>query len=264
MATRRKYKPKGFKHGGAVPIADVVPPPAVEITAPVAPATAPVAPPHAEDDPVRRMLEATLRAEALQRQGAPQQAPAPQPSAPQHDNGLSEHKRRFLEQHPEVWEPFRHKAMTFYYNQALNAGIADDTPEMDQYILQGIERELQLQRDQARANAAAMAQVREAPPLAPAPAPAAPPPPLMQTPLMPTAPKRSIPVAAPVSREVPTSTGRRPDPPGRITLSPDERDIAVKSRPDLPPHQAERLYAENKIRLGQLRASGQYPMPERN
>lgn len=83
-------------------------------------------------------------------------------------------------------------------------------------------------------------------PAAPAPAPA----------------RRSMPVSAPVSREVPTASGQRRS--NTMTLSPEEREIArnsfgsIKGAPDLTNDQKERLYAENKAKLNRMRASGEY------
>jgi hypothetical protein len=224
-------------------------------------AAAAVTPPI--DDPLQHAIAATIRAEQLQRQAAQQPQQQGAPHAPE---GLSEYKQAMLARHPELYEPFRARCAAHYWRAAMEAGIPDDTEQMDQYILQGVERELQRQRDQAAANAAAMAQVHQAPPPAPA-APAAPPP-MPQTvsaPLMPPASpaRKSIPVAAPVSREVPTASGQRVDH-GRITISAEEADIARRSRPDLPGPHAERLYAENKLLLAQRRARGEYPMPESN
>jgi hypothetical protein len=259
MATRRKYKqPKGYRDGGAVVPADVVPLPP-EIIAPAEPiAPAPVF----DEDPVQAAIRATIRAEELQRQGMGGRTQVDVRPAEQPADGLSEHKRRFLEQHPEMFEPFRLRAMRFYYGQALNDGVADDSEAMDRYILDGVERELAMQRDQAKDNASAWARANtdhlQTTPAARAPMPST----AAPSPAPPA--RRSIPMAAPPSREAPTTSGVRANAPSQITLSAEERDIARKSRPDLPAHQAEKLYAENRERLNRLRAAGLYPQRETN
>lgn len=78
--------------------------------------------------------------------------------------------------------------------------------------------------------------------------------------------KRSLPVSAPVSREVPTASGQRAT--NQIHLSAEERAIARNSfgpikgpdgkYVDLTNDQKERLYANNKAKLHAKRASGEY------
>jgi hypothetical protein len=86
-------------------------------------------------------------------------------------------------------------------------------------------------------------------PSAPHPAPAAQP------------QRRSMPVSAPVSRDVPSATGARPT---SVTLSEEERKIArlsIMDRPDMPNltnEQKERIYAQNKMKLQRMRANGEY------
>lgn len=77
--------------------------------------------------------------------------------------------------------------------------------------------------------------------------------------------RRSMPVSAPVSREVPTATGER-QPSKSMTLSEEERRIARSSftASDMTNAQKEYLYAQNKRKLQTMRANGQYPQPERN
>lgn len=73
--------------------------------------------------------------------------------------------------------------------------------------------------------------------------------------------RRSMPVSAPVSRDVPTATGARP---GSVTLTEEERKIArisILDRPDMPNmtnEQKEYLYAQNKRKLHAMRANGSY------
>lgn len=77
--------------------------------------------------------------------------------------------------------------------------------------------------------------------------------------------RRSMPVSAPVSRDVPSANGQRPTS-SKITLSEEERRIARTSftAPDMTDAQKELLYAKNKRLLAQRRANGSYPQPERN
>lgn len=68
---------------------------------------------------------------------------------------------------------------------------------------------------------------------------------------------RSRTVSAPVTREVPSPTTGRPTS-NRVTLSAEEREIARSSMPHLAPGEAERLYAQNKLKLNGLKAAGHY------
>jgi hypothetical protein len=63
-----------------------------------------------------------------------------------------------------------------------------------------------------------------------------------------------MPMSAPVSREVPTASGARND--SRVTLTAEERSIARTSMSWLPAHEAERQYAENKIRWAKMKSAG--------
>jgi hypothetical protein len=77
--------------------------------------------------------------------------------------------------------------------------------------------------------------------------------------------RRSMPVSAPVSRDVPTASGER-QPSSKVTLTEEERRIARTSftASDMTNAQKEYLYAQNKRKLQTMRANGQYPQPERN
>lgn len=69
--------------------------------------------------------------------------------------------------------------------------------------------------------------------------------------------RRSMPVSAPVSREVPTTSGVRQE--TKMNLSPEERLIARTSfSSDMTDAQKEYLYAQNKKKLRDMRANGQY------
>lgn len=76
-------------------------------------------------------------------------------------------------------------------------------------------------------------------------------------------PKRSMPMTAPVSREVPTAaSGTRSN--GKMRLTEEERQIArdsIPDRPDLPKMtnaQKEYLYARNKAKYEQMKRDGTY------
>lgn len=70
--------------------------------------------------------------------------------------------------------------------------------------------------------------------------------------------RRSIPMTAPPSRDVPTASGKRATP--QMTLTPEERIIARNSftAADMTAEQKEYLYAQNKAKLHAMRANGQY------
>lgn len=73
--------------------------------------------------------------------------------------------------------------------------------------------------------------------------------------------RRTMPMSAPVSRDVPTATGTRSTP---MHLTEEERKIArisIMDRPDMPNltnEQKEYIYAQNKRKLHAMRANGQY------
>lgn len=234
MATRRKYK-----DGGAVPVDNVIiaepaplpPAPAVHVHEHAAAAPSP---PPADDNPLVRAYAAQRRAEELQRQAARRA-----PTVEQHIDGipgLSDHKKRFLRAHPHLLEGPNVDAVRFHYQSALSRGIPDDTESMNEAILAG------LYRERERAD-------QDKPPQAePAPAPRK---------------SSGMPMSAPVSRAVPSYSSGKPVS-NRMTLSPEERDIAHRSfvdRPDLPKlsnEQREYIYAKNKLRYQEMKADGSY------
>jgi hypothetical protein len=211
MPTLRKYKPKGYRSGGAVlsdtPIPGGTAPAAAtadEPALPPEPAAAATLPPfeHEDNDAVARAVAAQRRAEELQRQAA-------QPSRPltieeQIDAApLSDKRKAFLKQHTMLAEPQNQGVTQFYYQEAVNEGLADDSDSQHEYILQNVRGHLERrerQRAQARAYVAPRAPEaqEEAIPQLSAPMPSAAPQPA----------KRSAPMAAPVSRDVPTLSGR--------------------------------------------------------
>lgn len=91
------------------------------------------------------------------------------------------------------------------------------------------------------------------------PAPAA------SAPAAPAPQKRTMPVAAPVSRDVPTPSGQRQSPTS-ITLSPEQVRVAHTAFTDptgkMTNADKEREYAKNLMKLQRARANGSYPSRE--
>lgn len=274
MATVRKYKPKGYFRGGRVledvPIEGDAPdtrladnpvggfPSGILGTEGKEGAHLTQEPPPAEtslatdqDNPLQRALDAQRRAEELS------------PIAREIDKlPLSEFKKSFLKAHPDlITDEFRSRAMGFHWNAALQAGIQDDTPEMNAAILQGVDREIAHVRQQAIENVR-MPVVSE-----PEPAPSARREELPAPPMMPPPPaRRSMPISAPVSRDVHMPSGQRQSDSSTMTLTEEERRIARTSysAPGMTDAQKEYAYATNKRKLQRLRQSGEYPESERN
>jgi hypothetical protein len=229
MATRRKYR-----DGGRVPVIDNI------IVAP--PVETPIAAPPADDgNPLVRAHAAQMRAEEIQRNAAKQPqsiAGRPPTTIDEHIDAMpiSEHKKAFLRANPNFLEPDTAKQVHFHYSAALGAGVVDDTPQMNERILDGIKRE----RERAVQDARSVVEAAAAPPRRP-----------------------SVQVSAPVSRAAPTMSGRR-EPDGQNTLSPEERDIARRSiidRPDMPKmsdSEKEYQYLQNRNRYRAMLADGSY------
>ena len=133
-------------------------------------------------------------------------------------------------------EPATAKQASFHYHAALQRGVPDDTEDMNRAILDGISRERQRAVQEARS-------IVEAPPAAPS--------------------RPRIQYSAPVSREVPSASGKRYSD-ADMTLTPEEVDIAHRSfvdRPDMPRLSnidKERLYLEQRNKYRRLKASGEY------
>lgn len=230
--------------------------------------------PGVEDNPLQRALEAGRHAEALQHQhaqrrqiglGEPELDPHHRQQVEAHIDsmGLSAHKARFLKSHPSLLSPPYNRSMANAYHLALHAGVADDTVAMDHAILAGVSRDIQhhhalrqLTSADARPtaaneqmhhdvgeSAAELAREAEAHLAEYQPEPTAPP-----------QRKRSIPMSAPVSRDIPGASGQRID--NGNTLRKDEREIARISFPHLPAAQAEFAYLQNKRRMLQMKADG--------
>jgi hypothetical protein len=123
-------------------------------------------------------------------------------------------------------------ALGAFHHAALNAGLADTSPEYFNFMEQQLAA--LTQRPAAAAHLVKEMQAR-VPPKEPEPEPR---------------PRHSI-VSAPVSREIP-SGGDSYRPRGKVTLSQDEREMAKASGITTEE------YARQKLRLAQMRESGQY------
>lgn len=288
MATRRRYAPPKYRDGGAVPISPDAPvAPQVERAQEMMSVSADEPQPASfPDDALRQAIEGQRRAEEMQRQ-------APRPvTIDDHIAAMpiSEFKKDALRAHPELLHEAARGIASEAYQEALAAGIADDTPAMTAFMVSAVRSEMEERRQRlADAARSAVGRMMQPPPI-PEPdieraverldreaqaylgayqaehstplamsdqiAAMAPPPP---------PPRRSMPITAPVTRDVPTASGRRFTA-DQTTLTPEERHVARHSftDPNLTNVEKERLYLQNKIKLAQERAAGRYPMPERN
>lgn len=239
-----------------MPVVDHAPPPGTPSEPSADAAT------HAEpEDRIKQALEAQRRAEEL----AKQPPPRPPTISEQIDRipGISEFKRETLRQYPRLMDPSIAPLASRHYAAALADGVADDTEQMTHRIVGGVTADLELiertrtgalRTDPASTAAPASAPVERSPVQA-APRPAAP----LPRSIAPA--RRAIPVSAPVSRNIPSSTGGQQS--GAITLSAEERAIArnsfgAVSGLRLPDDEKERMYAANKRRYLEMLASGQY------
>jgi hypothetical protein len=190
-------------------------------------------------------LRATERAEQLQRE-----AHAHREHAATAGPELSEHKKRFLAAHPEMYSPVHSKLMAAAYHEALAAGYHDDTQAMDEHLLATVHYGVARLTEEAAANVRPAGGALIATPAAPR-EPVEPVPPMMPAP-----PRPRIPFSAPVSRESYSGGTGQPMNSGKITLSPEEREIAKISFPHLPQSQAELAYGRNKARMEEMKKDG--------
>jgi hypothetical protein len=277
VATRRKYRVPADHTTADVANVAVADAPA----SPAASGAPPDPSPGVEDSPLQRALEAQQHAEQLQRQHAHRQqiglpeppiAPAERQAIDAHIDGmgLSAHKARFLKSHPSLLtEPYR-RSMAHAYQMALHAGVADDSEQMDHAILAGVARDIEHHRALSALTAASARPTPENQQMHHDAGQAAeelsreaeghhaaflaenPPPP-------PPAPRRSMPMSAPVSRDGHSLSGHS-EPPGWNTLTAEERRIARSSfsAPDMSNEQKELLYLRNRQKLAKMRADGTY------
>lgn len=285
----RKRKPKGYFRGGAV-----IPDNPLDLARMAAPAEAPPEPidfdielekaPEPEapriapinDNPLAEAARATERAQRLNN---PQTVGDLIDALPDH----SEHKKQFLRQNPDVlFDQFKAQSMARHYREAIEAGIADDTPEIDDYILSGIREDIaarqvshgragldammsppQTPEDMTRHSvthnrrAESVQQAYEAAPHVAAQS--------VETAPVATEPaRRHIPVSAPPSRDVPSPMSGSRGAQSKITLSVAEQEMAKLSYHWLSEKDALIEYARQKKRLAEMRANGEYPERERN
>jgi hypothetical protein len=250
MATRRKPRNNTYRDGGRVSPDDVTTPdsggvapsPPESATPPVA-ASADVTPPQPaasfipdDDSPVKRELQRIQRAEELQREMAQRQAPPPDMESQMAAVGLPDPAKAWFRVHPEYWKDREknREISSLHGYLTTNKRLA---PFSDEYF-DRLETELGFRAPRAEQ----MGDV------------AAPPAPRE----MPPEPRRSLPISAPVSRNIPMASGGAFS--ANNTLSPEERDIARRSysAPDMTDAQKEHAYWVQREKLRRLRATGQY------
>ncbi|QOZ45445.1 hypothetical protein XH89_19605 [Bradyrhizobium sp. CCBAU 53340] len=195
--------------------------------------------PPVGDDALQRAIAAQRRAEEMSRQ------PPQQPSVEQYVDaipGMSAHWRGFFKAHPDLLFGEQAQIVGQAHAIAIDSGMRDESPEIERFLLSTVATEMDARRERL-ASAARAVTGASAAPITPEP--------IVRTPRVPT--------AAPVSRDVPSASGGRLSAQGQITLSVEEREVARRSRLDLPAAEAERLYAANKARLARMRLDGTYP-----
>jgi hypothetical protein len=173
---------------------------------------------------------------------------------------LSARRLAFIQEHPELADPANHEAVMSYVRQAQRMGIENEA-EVDRYVLQGLTFELAartprrqepepepMHQPQARQEEAFQEPPPEPRRSLPAPEPA----------------RRSMPMAAPVSRsEAPSYSGKRTSN-NSLRLTEEERKVArdsIPDRPDAPRYtdaQKEYIYAQNKAKYEQMLRDGTY------
>jgi hypothetical protein len=228
---------------------------------PVPHATPSAAPAPIEIDPVKVALDATIRAEDISRG---------QSMVDRYIDGLnvSDRQKNFLRQNPLLLNPEIGAIARGHYVQALAQGMQDDTDELERHILNrtgetishlrslrtarpepAVEK-VNLYPSDAELDAEADKLIAEAAPEPPRKANGG------ETSLSHTP---RVGYSAPVSRGAQSYSGRPSEIVGRtVTLSPEERDIARRSYSWMPGPDAEKLYAQMKMKRDRLRAAGQY------
>jgi len=194
--------------------------------------------------------------------------------------GLLDRERALLKTYPMLLAPENSRLLQSEFNAALGEGLARDSEAFQNRVLSGVVRHIEArQQRQAEGVKAATVQpppmaepsiermaerldheasaihsamrVADATPVVLAANLPAPEPPMPA--------RRSLPISAPVSREIPNQAGQRISPTDtRITLNPAEREIARSSYHWLPKDQAENLYARQKQKLAAMRKAGTY------
>lgn len=256
MATRRKYKrADGGRADDPADVSDMA----------AAPAAGPVEAISdlVEENLLAAQLAAAQRAEEMQRQHA-QQQPQTQALEEYIDAlpDLSDHKRAFLKRFPQMLEPSISPLMARHYHEGRQFGLEDDGEQLDNYVLIHVARDLEHQRQlavaQAQAAAPEIAQALQEPAATAETLEAEAARLWAEQQAAIPAPRRSIPMAAPVSRDIPMASGGRASHADN-TLSRDEREIARVSFPHLPKAQAELAYLKNRRVMREMQADGRLP-----
>jgi hypothetical protein len=264
MATRRKYKA-----GGRVLPVEPEPVTSVDVSLSPAPSPEPPASVTADDiDALRHAINGTQRAEALQKAHLEQQHQRSSVDAViERIPDLSDHKKEFLRSHPEfVLDTDKQNLMRLAYSEALEAGIADDSAEMNRAVLDGVERQLHHARQREELRSAPLSTDDDE-----LMRPATPgtensgrqefsPPRVSASERALPSIRRSMPMSAPVSREVPMSNGQRTSDFGKVTLTAEQRIIARNSfsDPSMSNEEKEMLYARNLQKYRSMLADGSY------
>jgi hypothetical protein len=276
MATRRRYKTKAdrvraYASGGSVASAEGPPPPPPDALA----EPPPEPPSHPETHlAMTRAVEAAREAEQMLHDPVAMVSRYVD-SLP----NLSDRQRSYLKARPVLLQPEAQQILRAEYASALAEGVPDNSDDMERRLDAGIVRQMEARRQRGMEGARAavmhpppemepsiermaerldaeaagihrMTGVENATPLIlaanlPEPEPA---------------PRRSsIPMSAPVSREIPNQAGERISPTdSRITLSPAEREIARNSYHWMSKADAEFEYAKQKAKLATMRKAGVY------
>jgi hypothetical protein len=192
----------------------------------------------------------------LQRQQSAEQTGVPTPMTIEEWIDASpwpEWRKEFVRQNPAMVAQENRRYVDFYSHQANEAGISRDSIEFDRFILRRMTQEKEMvarAREEAQAERPAVA-----------PSVARPEAPRVRSDVQKPNIQRSMPMAAPVSREAPNvSSGQRRS--NDMTLSAEERDIArnsIMDRPDMPKltdAQKEYIYQQNRERMRELRRQG--------
>ena len=218
MAVRRKYKPKAYRDGGRV-LADA--PIADDAPSEAAASPPAAAPPEPETNRLTEALAAQRRAEEIQRHHAAQ----PQPEHQQPPQ-LPEEALAWLHRHPEfVQDPVLNERLGALHHYVT---VVDGIEPFSPAYFDAVDSKFGF---------------KAAPAAAPAPA---------------AQQRRSLPMSAPVSRNIPSASGRRPD---NNTLSPEERDIARRSfidHPGQPNLTDAQIYWRNREKYRRMKADGSY------
>jgi len=240
MRLKSRYR-KEFKDGGRVDLSDAPDAPPVEqptetVSAPPEAPAAPEAPAPRQDDAtlaLKREIERLRQSEQVQRQQAQPQQPMTREqrlAAWQAQGGLSPAEVEFFNRNPAMLD---HPEVTGHaVQQALQAGHQRGTDahfatveKIFNHLTQAATPEMQ-----------------------PTPEFFSPPP----SPPARSEPNPSSLVSAPVSRSIPSASGKRHQSPGKVTLTPSEVEAARLSGVTIEE------YARQKLKYDNMRETGEY------